>query len=177
VCTDKNGRPFLIDLFKQAHDLESQFRIEITRRLIRQDDLGAVDNRPCDRYALLFSVREMRRVFPHFVVEIDHAQGIEDSPADLFPGYPQNLEDNSYVLENLFVKNQPEVLENNAHVTSQSIDLMVGDFEDVSVVDNDLSLSGKDLAVENLEQSGLPRPARPRDETEISLLHMKGDIR
>ncbi len=174
---DKNSRPFCVDILEQTHDFKGQFCIEIPCRLIRQDDLGAVDDRPRDRHSLLFSVREMRRVFPHFIVQIDHSQGIKDLSPDLLPWNSQHLKDNSHVLEYLFMKDQAKILEDDSHMSPQLIDLMVRDFEDVSVVDDNLSLGGKDLAIQDLEQSGLSGTARSRNETEIPFVHTERDVR
>jgi hypothetical protein len=49
------------------------------------------------------------------------------------------------------VKDQPKILKDDPHMSSQLIDLVVGDLENVPVVDDDLSLGGKNLAIQDLE--------------------------
>jgi hypothetical protein len=110
-------------------------------------------------------------------MQIDHPQSIKDPSSNLLPGDSQHLKDNSHILEHLFVKDQAKVLEDDSHVSPQLIDFVVRNFEDVSVVDDNLSFGGKNLAIHDSKQCGLSGTARSRDEAEIPFIHLKCDIR
>ena len=53
-----NSGADLIDCFKKPKDLFTMFWIQITRRLIRDNDLRFVHDRSCNSNALLFAARQ-----------------------------------------------------------------------------------------------------------------------
>ena len=48
-----------VELLENCHDLDARAAIEIAGRLIRQQDLGIVDQRACYCHALLLPTREL----------------------------------------------------------------------------------------------------------------------
>ena len=54
--------PSSFSLWKTRHDLLGGLRVEVARRLVGQDELRVVDQRPRDRDALLLAARELARL-------------------------------------------------------------------------------------------------------------------
>ncbi len=110
-------------------------------------------------------------------MKIDHPQCIEGASSNLFARSPQYLQGHRDILENFFLEEKAEVLENDPHASSQPVYSVVGDAEDIPVVDDDLPLSRKNLSEDQLEERCFARATGPGDECEITFLHMKSDIR
>ena len=172
-----HGGSLPVDLLEHGHDFSRQFWVEVPRWLVRQEYFGITHDSPGNSHSLLLPIRELRRVFPHFVMKIDHPQCVENTPSDLFAGDSKNLQDDCDILENLFLEEKAEVLKNDPHTSSQSEYSMVGDAEDIPVVDDDLPLSRKNLSEDQFEERRFARAAGPGNEGEISFLNVKSDIR
>src|SRR5262245_58986162 len=43
------------DLLKERHHLDARLRVEVACRLVREDELGAIDDRPGDSHPLLLT--------------------------------------------------------------------------------------------------------------------------
>ena len=56
-----DGDSLGVELLEHLKDFDARPRIEIARRLIRQNERRAVDQRPSDRHALLLSPGHLRR--------------------------------------------------------------------------------------------------------------------
>lgn len=151
---DNDGGALSVYILEDSHDFMGQFDIEIPCWLISQEQFGIVDHSSGDSHPLLLAVRELRRIFPHLVMKVDQPQGIEDSPSDFLARNSQNLEDNGHVIEDLLVEEKTEILEDDSHGLPQLINPMVRNAEDVSVIDDDLSLSGKNLPEDDFQQCG-----------------------
>lgn len=152
VGTDNDSGALFIDLGEEAHYFEGQLGVEVSRWLIGQNDFGMIDNGSSYGYTLLFSVGEMGGVFPHFVIEVNHAEGVEYFPSQFLSGESQHLENDGDIVENSFVKEQTKVLEDYSHRPSQIIDFVVRDAQYISSTYNDLTVSGKNLPENDLQK-------------------------
>jgi len=146
MSADNDSRALPVDFFKETHDFKSQFRIQISGRFIGEYDFGIIYHGAGDGDALLFTVRKLGWVIPHFMLQIDHPKRIEYSAADFFSGNTYNLKHHRDVIEYFLVKNQAEVLKDNSHCSPQNINFMIGNTENITAVDDNLTLSGKQLA-------------------------------
>lgn len=138
--------PLPVDLLEYAHDFIRKLGVEVACWLIGQKYLGIIHHSPSNSDSLLLAVRELRRIFPHFVVKVDHPQRIKHTPADFLARNPENLKDDGHILEDSFMEEQAEVLKDNSHGSSQSVYSVVRNAEDIPVVDDDLTLSRKNLS-------------------------------
>jgi hypothetical protein len=60
------------------------------------------------------------------MIEVDHSEGIEYTTSQFLSGITENLENDSDIVEYLFMKKQPEILENDAHGASEFVNFVVG---------------------------------------------------
>lgn len=58
---DDDGHADVVEALEQAHDLQGEIRVEISRRLIRDQQLRSSDHRARDAHALLLSSGEFER--------------------------------------------------------------------------------------------------------------------
>lgn len=176
VGTNEDRGSLLIDCFEKTHDFKSQFRIKIACGLIGQDDFWIVDDGSGNGDSLLFSVRELGRVIPDLVVKVDHAQGCQNLFSQFLLRDTQDLEHDGHIVKHLFMKEETEVLENYPHCPPDLINFMIRNFQNVSAVDNDLSLGGEGLTKNDFKKGRFPCSAGTGNEPEISSLDMQSDI-
>lgn len=137
---DDDCRSFPVDCLEQRHNLEGEFKVQVSRGFVRQDDLGIVDNSPCDGDSLLFTIGKPGGIFPHFLMQADHAEGVEYPLANFLSRYTKNPEGNGDIFENSLVEHQFKVLKYDPHASSKLVDLVMTDLQDILSVDYDLSL-------------------------------------
>lgn len=169
---DHRGSLF-INFLEEAHDFKSEFGVQISCRLVREDDRGAVHDSPGDSHPLLFTIGKVGGIFPHFMVKVDQPQRVENSPTDLFAGHSQNLKRNGHVVKNLLVEEKTKILEDDSHGPAEAVDFVAWNFEDIHTVNDELALGREDFPENDFQKSGLPRTARPCHEDEFSALNLK----
>jgi len=174
--TDYDCRTLSVYLLEESHDFIGQLWVEVSGRLISQEYLGIIDDCPGYGHSLLFAVGQLCWVFPHLVMEIDHPQGVKDSPPDFLAGNTQDLKDDSHVLKDSLLEKKPEILEDDPHASSYLVDPVVRNAEDISVVDDDLAMGRKDLPKYQFKKGCLPRTRGPGDEEKVSFLNMEGNV-
>ena len=64
----------LVELVEQVHDLDTHLGVQVTGRLIGEDDVGVTYDRTGDGHALALAAGELRREMAHTVAEADLLQ-------------------------------------------------------------------------------------------------------
>ena len=49
----------VINLGEQVNDFVAHFGVDVTRRLVRNNELGVINQRSCERYTLLLAARKL----------------------------------------------------------------------------------------------------------------------
>src|SRR5262245_60344831 len=75
-----DGCPGPVDPVQQPHDLDGRIGVEVTGRLVRQQDERAVDERAGDGDALLLAAGELLRVAVLLAAEADQLEYLRDDP-------------------------------------------------------------------------------------------------
>lgn len=152
VRADDHSGTLPVDFLENGHDFSRKLRVEVPCWFVCQEYFGIIHHCPGYGHSLLLAIGELRRVLPHFVMEVDQSQRIEGASADLFPGDSKNLKHDGDILEDFFLEEQAKVLEDNPHASPDSVYSVVWDAEDIPVVYNDLSLCRKDLSKNEFEE-------------------------
>ena len=144
------------DILEQSHDVAGGLRVEISRRLIGDDDLRIVEQGTGDGHTLLFSTGELVR---HLVDFLYHAYFVEhflDALVSVLLVFPfGSLEHELEVLAHAAVVEQLEVLEDDAQFLAQGWNVLASDGLEVSAEDFclvGLTLHEVKLAVEGLQE-------------------------
>ena len=96
---------------EEAHDVLGRRRVEVARRLVGQQDRGAVDERARDGHALPLPARELVGPVRHAVAQPDRAERLGRPRAALGPRDARVDERQLDVLEAVLARQQVERLE------------------------------------------------------------------
>ncbi len=151
----------------EGEDLATGPRVEVARRLIREDDLRPTGQRPGDGNALLLPSRELRRSMLDPASEtdgVDHQ--IQPALVGLAAGEHQRQGD---VLQRRQRRHQVERLEDEADpVAAQMGQLLVVERAQVDVADEDVTARQRVEPGDGVHQGGLAGSGRPHDRRELA---------
>ena len=162
---DRRAGP--VDAVEQPHDVEADALVEVAGGLVAQQDLRAVDHCSGDRDPLLLTTGELVRETPLLAAEAHHLERLGDELPDDVPRLPDDLEGVGDVLVDGLVGQQPEVLEDRAHLAAQPWDLAHRHGAEVVPGDEHGALGRRLLTQGEAEHRRLPRPRRADDEDEL----------
>lgn len=111
------------------------------------------------------------------MVEADHSQGIEYFSSNFLSRQAQNLENEGNILEDPLVEKKTKILKDNPHGSSEFVNLVVGDAEDIPSLDEDMAMGREEFPVDDLEKGSFAGAAGAGDKIKVSFFHMEGDIR
>ena len=99
---------------EQAHDIAARIGIQITRRLVGQDDRGGIEQRTGYHHTLLFATRECIRHTVAFALHTHLLQHILNPVVHFrFLGPPRRFEHKAEILFHRAVGEQLEILKDN----------------------------------------------------------------
>ena len=102
------------DLLEQLHDLHAGHGIKCTRGLVGKQNIGIVDKRSCNRYALHLTARHLRGTLMQLIAKSYLFQGFLCSASALRLGHARNSQRKLHVGEHTLVRNEVIALENKA---------------------------------------------------------------
>src|SRR3954465_11873411 len=108
-----------VDPVQQTHDLDGRVRVEVSRRLVREQDQRPVHERPGDRDTLLLTTGELVRVTVFLAAEADQLEDLGHHPAGDGLGLADHLEGEGDVLVRGAVGQEAEILEHTADRTAE----------------------------------------------------------
>src|SRR3954469_25788229 len=162
-------RPRAVDPVEQAHDPDTGRRVEVAGRLVCQQDRRPVDEGPGDGDPLLLAAGELVREAALLAREADEVEHLRHGVRDRVPGLADDLQGERDVLEHGLVRQQPEVLEDDADLAAQLRDLPVREPPDVLAGDvNDAARSAL-LPQDEPQERRLTGPGRTDEEDELAL--------
>lgn len=114
-----HGGAGAVDPVEQLHDADAGGRVEISGRLVGDEDHRLVDEGARDRDALLLPSGELVGHPVGLAVEADQLERLGDALGDLVAGVPGHLHREGDVLGDVLVLQQAEVLEDGADLAAQ----------------------------------------------------------
>jgi len=111
------------------------------------------------------------------MVKVDYPQGIKNSSSDFFAGNSDHPEHNRHILEHLFVEKKAKILEDTTDSPSQFINFVVVNSDNILPINDDLTLSRKDLSQYNFKEGGFSGTTGSSDKVEVSSLYVECNIR
>ena len=115
-----------VDAREQLHDVDGCRRVEVSGRLVGEQHLRAVHERPRDRDALLLTAGQLVREPLVLAGEADEREHLGHGLLDESARRADDLQRERDVLEDRLVRQQPEVLEHRADVPAEVRHLAVG---------------------------------------------------
>jgi len=159
-------------LFWQVDRMEKFFfaRVEVTGRLVGEQDQWTVDERPRDSHPLLLTTGEFLWVPVLLATETHQLEHLGDHPARDRLRLPDHLKREGDVLVGGPVGQEAEVLEHAADGAPEGRDAPRPHGCHVTRVDDDLALARGDLVQEQLDDCGLAGSGGTDEEDELALL-------
>lgn len=146
------------DIVEQVHNVAARLRVEVTGRLIGQDDAWLIEQSTCYDHTLLFAARKGIGHAVTLVLESDELQHLFDTLFALLSVVPTGgLEYELEVFVHGAIGEQLEVLEDDAETATEISDLAPLDVSQIVFEDFSESTADRQLGIEALEQAALAR--------------------
>ena len=165
-----------VDPVEQAHDVEADRAVEVSGRLVAQQDLRPVHDGPGDGDALLLTAGELVGEALLLALQPDHLQGLGHELADDVARLADDLQRVGDVLVDGLVRQQAEVLEDRTHLAAQPRHLAAGHRAEVVAGDEHGALGGGLLAQGEAQHRRLAGARGPHDEDELAAVDVDGDV-
>ena len=111
VVRDHDDQPLARDLLDEFHDLHARLGVERARRLVREQDLGVVDERARNGDALHLPARELVRLFIELLPQPHALERLFRARLPLCRGDAREGQRELYVAENGLVRDEVVALE------------------------------------------------------------------
>ena len=146
----------LTNAIEQLHDSPTRLWIQITRRLVRQDQSWRIEQGTRNHHTLLLTTRELVRHLIRLLLHthlLEHVHDIAAHGTFILPA--RCLQDKQEVLLHIAVAEQLEVLEDHTHLTAQIGYLAATQLKQVIVQGRSHSALHRQFAINGLHQTGL----------------------
>src|ERR1051326_2419599 len=114
-----DGGAGVVDPGEQPNDLDGCVRVQVSGRLIGQQDQWTVHERAGDRHALLLAAGQLVGVAVLLAAEADQLEHLGHDPAGHRPGLAEDLQRERHVLIRRARRQQPEILEDAADLAAE----------------------------------------------------------
>ena len=168
VRRDDHGRAGAVDPVEQLHDPDRRLGVEVAGRLVGQQQRRVVDERARDRDALLLAARQLVGVVVQLRREAGQAQDVGHLLAHLAARAAGHLERVRDVVVDRPVRQQLEVLEDDAEVAAVVRDLLAADLRQVAPRDRDRAVRRLDLLDQQPHDRRLAGAGRADEEHELA---------
>ena len=166
----------LVDGLEQLHDVHAHFGVQVAGRLVRNDELGAMHQRPGHRHALLLAAGKLVRQAVHLVLQTHKGQGKGHAGLDVLGGNVGDAHGKCHVFIHRHGGDEAEILEHHAHLPAQERHLFALDLVQVLPVDGDGAAGGPLLHLHQLDEGGFARAGMAQHPDKLALIDMQTDV-
>ena len=118
VSNHNNSCAGIVNLSQKTYNLVAHFRVNVTRRLVRNNNLRIINKRPCKRNSLLLTARKLIRHRTCLLRKTYKLKNIRHSLTDFLFLSADNTHCKRNIVINRHFRNKAEVLEHYAHFSS-----------------------------------------------------------
>ena len=169
---DNRDAALPVELLEDVHDLAARARIEVSGRLVREDDRRLIDERSRDRNTLLLTARQLVRKVVKAVAKPDDLERLHGAAVALGPLHlrPTVVEQRQLdVVERRRPGQQVEALEHESDLlVAHDGELVLRHARDVLAVEEVFAAGGAVEAAEDVHQRRLAGSRRARDRHELA---------
>ncbi|GAB2515714.1 hypothetical protein GCM10027064_11850 [Microbacterium petrolearium] len=165
-----------VDLREQLHDVGRRGGVEVSRRLIGQQQLRPVHERARDRHTLLLAARELVRHALGHALQADALERLGHGLLHHGARGADHLQRERHVLEHALGRQQAEVLEDRPDVPAEVGRAPVGERLRVAPQHDDAARGRHPLPQDEAQARGLPRSRLADEEHELTALDLERDI-
>ena len=174
VGDHQHGGAALVDLGEKLDDLVAHLRVDIARRLVRDNQSGVVDQRSRQRNTLLLAAGKLGGMVVCLVAESYQLEDVRNALFDGIVLFADTAHREGDVLIDRHLGDQTEILENDAHRAPEIRHLAAAHVLEVHVVDDDRAGGGLFLAHNQLEEGAFARAGSADDKDELTLVDFEG---
>src|SRR3954465_2458026 len=164
VRRHQDRRVGAVDAVEQLHDADARRGVEVSRRLVGDEDHRAVDEGARDRDALLLAAGQLLGQATALAVQADELEHLGHHPLDGRLRLADHLQREGDVLGDGLVRQQPEVLEHGADLAPHRRHLPAVQLAEVATGDEHLAAGGALLAQDQPEERRLAGSGRADEE-------------
>ena len=165
----QDGHAQFIDPQQELDDLPADYRIEVARRLVRDEEARVMDKGPGNRRSLLLAAGQLVGELVSLAREADHSQHAIDSGDDLLSRRAGDFERETDVVADGLVGQELEVLEHDADTPADLRDIPSLEPPKIAAVQKYEALGRQFVADQKLDKGGLARAGRSHEEHEVAL--------
>src|SRR6478752_532376 len=170
-----HGGAVLVDLVQHAHDAHRSGGVQVSGRLVGQQDAGAVHDGAGDRHALLLATGEFVRETVFLAFQADGLQDLGDRVPDDAAALADDLHGEGDVGEDGLLRQQAEVLEDDADPAAQARHAPTGDVRDVLAGHVDGAGGGAVLFEDQAQEGRFAGTGGADEEGEFATVDLKID--
>src|SRR6478735_2176642 len=170
-----HGGSVLVDLVQYAHDSHGRGGIEVSRRLVCEEDPGAVYHGTRDGDALLLSAGQLVRHAVFLAFEPYCLKDLRDGIADHAAALADDLHGERDIGEHVLLGKEAEVLEDDSDSAAEARNPPTGNFGDVLAGDVYGTGGGAVFLQHQPEEGGLSGARGADEEGEFATVDLKVD--
>ena len=176
VGRDQNGGTLVVDVTQEAQKLGSELGVEISCRLVGQDQTRLVGESSRDRHSLLFAAGKALRKGPLPMLKRETLQHLVRPPGRFAGSDAVKAEHEGDVFENRFSSKQFEILKDDTDLSTQQGKTVSRQLVDAASSYPDFAAARTFRGVQKPEQCGLPRSGRAGQKHELSGVYLEVEI-
>jgi len=173
---DHHGRTQPVHLLEQQHQPLRLRAVQVPRRLVGQQQAGAVDDRTGDGDALLLAARQFRRTRIGPAREAHPAQHFGDIGPHLALGASGEPQRQGDIVEGRQMRQQPEILEHHADPPAQGRQDTAARTAGLGVQQGQAAAGGPDREVHQAQQTGLAGARGAQQPAEHARVQLEADV-
>ena len=176
MCYHEDRRSGIVDLLQKLHDPVRCVRVQVSGRLVSDQNRRVVYYRSRDRNTLLFTGRQFLRISVALVSDPYELEDLRDSLLNRAAPHVEDLHSKSDVLEHRLLREQTEVLEHHADPSSQLRNHTIGKRCDFIVSYGDSAGISIYLLQDQFDESGLSRAGRTDQENKVTFVDVDARV-
>lgn len=165
----------LVDLVQDTHDAHGRDGVEVAGRFVGKEDPRPVHHGPGNGNTLLFTAGQFMRHALFFAFKAHGLQDFRYGLADDGAALSNHLHGEGHVREDVFLRQQAEILEDHADAPPELGYAPAGDVGNVLAGHIDRAGSGFVFLQDQPQKSGLTRARGTHQERELTAVDLKAD--
>ena len=172
---DHDDQPVACDLFQKLHDLQAGLAVQRARRLVREDDVGIVDESTRDGDTLHLSAGHLVRFLFRLLLKPHLSQRLHGALSALLLGDACERQAELDILQDVHVRDEIVALKDEAYpAVAVGVPILVAVAGGGDAVHLDVAAGVAVQAAHDVEECGLAAAGRTENGDELALSELHG---
>src|ERR1700744_4294805 len=165
-----------VDPVQDLHDADRRGRVDVSGRLVGQQDHRPVDEGPGHGDPLLLATGQLVGHPVVLALQADQVDDLGHDLADEPPRLADDLQREGHVLVDVLVRQEPEVLEHTADAAPEHRHAPVGQPGQIPAGHPDTAIGRPLLLEDQAQERGVTRTRRADEKDKLAFLHPDADV-